>query len=772
MPEPAISRRVRLGPFELDPRSGELSSSGRRQSIPEQPLALLRALLAHPGELVTRDELRRELWPEDTFVDFERGLNAAVKRLRDVLGDSAEEPKFIETIPRRGYRLIADIVRGEAVGQAVTEGGWPGSQQHLTARERVLASLRTNRRTWSAGGMVLLAAAFVLALAAKRHAPPAIFSEATTPPHNLTRLTFGSGFETDPTWSPDGKYIAYASDRSGNFDIWIQALAGGEPRQVTHDTEADTQPTWASDGSNMIVYRSERDGGGLFAIPAEGGPSRQLTTFGSGPRWAPDGSQVVFTSSLVPGGTAANSVKFYRVRLDGAAPQRISVDASHLFSWNWHPNSRGVTLLRLEPDGWVLSTIPLVGGSPSEREIGGRCDCPYWTAEGGLFDWARSGTAAFMGCLHPSGSGMDVWRFAVGQSRQTQPVEAVTNRTVQAATIAVSPDSKLLAFSERTMNLRVWTFPFDASRGQVLGPAKPVTDSESYAGVSSLSPDGNRLLHNFVRHGDVLNQLGITDINSGDRHRLPPLDSTYPVWAPDGQRIAYVWEHRTPEGTETALVASRTDGSEASPITTVRVVKAGRPFLGLWEWSSNRGELIGTSDLESSPTGRYALMQWSISAAPHAETSARVIAADPHYNLWQGHVSPNGRWLAFLAERTDENSAVISVVRADQSNASEHDWSMISPIHEWADKPRWSPDGKLLYFVLRTGLFFNLWAVRFNSSSGSAAGAPFQVTHLGTPEFQISPILGSAEIGVSAHRLTLSMMERTGNIWIADNVDR
>src|SRR6476660_2819813 len=109
MPEPAVSRRLRLGPFELDPRSGELSSNGSRQALPEQPLALLKALLAHPGELVTRDELRRELWPEDTFVDFERGLNAAVKRLRDVLGDSADQPTFIETIPRRGYRLIVPV---------------------------------------------------------------------------------------------------------------------------------------------------------------------------------------------------------------------------------------------------------------------------------------------------------------------------------------------------------------------------------------------------------------------------------------------------------------------------------------------------------------------------------------------------------------------------------------------------------------------------------------------------------------------------------------
>ena len=106
MPEPAVSRRVRLGPFELDPRSGELSSSGSRQTLPEQPLALLRALLAHPGELVTRDELRRELWPDDTFVDFDHGLNAAVKRLRDALGDSADEPKHLLTVHGVGYKML------------------------------------------------------------------------------------------------------------------------------------------------------------------------------------------------------------------------------------------------------------------------------------------------------------------------------------------------------------------------------------------------------------------------------------------------------------------------------------------------------------------------------------------------------------------------------------------------------------------------------------------------------------------------------------------
>jgi len=113
MLEPAAQQRARFGPFELDLRSGELTSNGRRQTLPEQPLALLKALLERPGELVTRDELRHQLWPGDTFVDFEHGLNAAVKRVRDVLGDSADTPRFIETVPRRGYRFLAPVAPNE-----------------------------------------------------------------------------------------------------------------------------------------------------------------------------------------------------------------------------------------------------------------------------------------------------------------------------------------------------------------------------------------------------------------------------------------------------------------------------------------------------------------------------------------------------------------------------------------------------------------------------------------------------------------------------------
>src|SRR5262249_46124406 len=109
---------VRFGVFEADLRSGELRKSGIRIKLHDQPFQVLATLLERPGELVRRDELRQKLWPADTFVDFNHGLNNAVLRLREALGDSADTPRFIETMPRRGYRLIVavDSVADENLG--------------------------------------------------------------------------------------------------------------------------------------------------------------------------------------------------------------------------------------------------------------------------------------------------------------------------------------------------------------------------------------------------------------------------------------------------------------------------------------------------------------------------------------------------------------------------------------------------------------------------------------------------------------------------------
>src|SRR5512143_1408438 len=100
-------RRVRFGDFEVDLRTAELVQGGRSVRIQEKPFQVLALLLERPGELVTREELRQALWPADTFVDFDVGLNTAIRKLREALGDSADDPRFIETLPRRGYRFMA-----------------------------------------------------------------------------------------------------------------------------------------------------------------------------------------------------------------------------------------------------------------------------------------------------------------------------------------------------------------------------------------------------------------------------------------------------------------------------------------------------------------------------------------------------------------------------------------------------------------------------------------------------------------------------------------
>src|SRR5690348_15678319 len=105
-----FARIYRFGMFALDTRTGELANGAKKIQLREQPLRLLLALLEQPGDLVTREELVGRLWPEGTFVDFDRGLNKAINHLREALGDSAEEPHFVETLPRKGYRFIAPVL--------------------------------------------------------------------------------------------------------------------------------------------------------------------------------------------------------------------------------------------------------------------------------------------------------------------------------------------------------------------------------------------------------------------------------------------------------------------------------------------------------------------------------------------------------------------------------------------------------------------------------------------------------------------------------------
>jgi DNA-binding winged helix-turn-helix (wHTH) protein len=187
---PQAPHILQFGIYEIDVRTGELRKSGVKLKLQEQPFQVLRMLVEHPGEIVTREELRNRLWPADTFVDFDRGLNAAVKRLRDALGESADTPVFIETLSRRGYRFIAPV---------------NGSPSPSTAG---IAATHRNKSIFSTRRIVILCLASVviavLLWTARRvpSRPTGIIEHKLT--SNSSENTVSSA-----GISPDGKYLAY-----------------------------------------------------------------------------------------------------------------------------------------------------------------------------------------------------------------------------------------------------------------------------------------------------------------------------------------------------------------------------------------------------------------------------------------------------------------------------------------------------------------------------------------------------------------------------------
>src|SRR6202140_5174723 len=168
------SKMVRCGVFEIDLKAFELRKHGLRLKLAEQPFQILAILLEQPGEVITRDELRERLWPGDTFVDFDHGLNNAVMRLREVLGDSPENPRFIETLPRRGYRFIAPveeihtaskpILGGEPQANSSAVLHAPDAPAPLSADLHELGS-RSNPHTWLKLPRIALLSAAVLVFA-------------------------------------------------------------------------------------------------------------------------------------------------------------------------------------------------------------------------------------------------------------------------------------------------------------------------------------------------------------------------------------------------------------------------------------------------------------------------------------------------------------------------------------------------------------------------------------------------------------------------------
>jgi Tol biopolymer transport system component/DNA-binding winged helix-turn-helix (wHTH) protein len=287
-------RVVRFSVFEVDLRAGELRRNGVKVKLQNQPFQILSMLLERPGEVVTREELRARLWSADTFVDFDNGLNSAIRRLREAFGDAAEHPTFVETLGRRGYRFVfpveghdgddsgnGNINLGLAVVVPISTSASP---------EPVSSATSSVPRRWklkAAIALVGLAVIAVMAWALWRYPS----SRAEVIERKLTANSAENSV-TSMAVSADGKYLAYAD----NTGIYLKLLGTGETHPVPLPPDFSARvDDWFPDGSRLLVTRAQQPGkASLWSISVFGGPPRQLVDDASGGSLSPDGSHIAF----------------------------------------------------------------------------------------------------------------------------------------------------------------------------------------------------------------------------------------------------------------------------------------------------------------------------------------------------------------------------------------------------------------------------------------------------------------------------------------------
>jgi Tol biopolymer transport system component len=227
-------------------------------------------------------------------------------------------------------------------------------------------------------------------------------------------------------------------------------------------------------------------------------------------------------------------------------------------------------------------------------------------------------------------------------------------------------------------------------------------------------------------------------------------------WSPDGTHLAYT---RTKAGGSQVMLWSSQSRNE-EPLTTFT-----QTFWGVSDWSPDgKWILVSRTDGSNSEAEILAL---PAAAAPAAETASRKIASSPGAALWQAYFSPDGRWIVFEAATrlpTKGESRLYVVPAAGGT------WTRLLEGEHWDDKPRWSPNGNMIYFVSNRGGFFNVWGIHFDATKGKPVGEPFRVTAFETPALMLASPIDIADLSITQNRLVLNLEDLSGSIWVLDNV--
>jgi Tol biopolymer transport system component/DNA-binding winged helix-turn-helix (wHTH) protein len=508
-------RTVRFGLFEVDLGTAELFKAGRKLDVERQPLLVLAQLLKARGELVSREELQAALWPDGSFVDFRQGLNVAVKKLRDALGDSSENPRFIETLSRRGYRFIA-----------------PANWAEPTKTDQVSQPETARRRLWHwilAGTSLALATTllFYWRGGSSRSSDRANLELRSIP------LTSYPGMERSPALSPNGSQIAFSWDgeRQDNRDIYVKPLDTGNPVRLTTDPGSDDMPAWAPDGRKIAFVRTEilsPRRSTIRVVRAVGGAERGLIEIAPGKcypygnlSWSTDGEWLAFADK----GKPDDPFVLYMVSVETGEKRKLtSVD----------PGSYGDALPAFSPDGMNLAftrlrnysvgdlyVMPLTGGEPHRlTHDGAGIFGLSWTADSKelVFSSDRAGDSR-------------LWRVSASGGTPQPLLGPDVAR-------GVSVEGRLLVFAREMFDQNIWRVPVQGPK--MTSPPKQLSASTRDDMNPQPSPDGKRIafcsnrsgsLELWVSDADGLNPMQVTSIGHGT--------NAWPTWSPDARFLAF-----------------------------------------------------------------------------------------------------------------------------------------------------------------------------------------------------------------------------------------
>src|SRR4029077_1243769 len=502
---------IRFGPYELSLDGEELRKDGNRLKLTGQAIQVLVVLANNSGKLVTREELQQKLWPGATYGDFEHGLNAAVNRVRETLGDSATDPKYIETIPRRGYRFIATL-------EPPTVALEPGPPREELKPPKP--------QWWKRKATIAVAAGVVVVGTLYPWIRPRI--ERLLRVYELQQvkvvpLTALPGNAWSPTFSPDGSQVAFVWDggNSAGADLYVKVIGSDKPLRLTHDRFASSA-AWSPDGRSIALWRGGPDGCGLSLITPLGGPERRIVTcrlFARVPSvsWSPDGRQLAFLEANSP-----SAVGLSVVSLDSMEKAMVKTGCNFVqtpafspsgdyLAWECADNFSNVSIhLQRLSDGSVTQLLHGIDSS-------------------GVLAWSRDGRRIIFSTPY---SGGDLWEVALARPHHPEKLPIGHD----AADIAVSPDGNRFAFTQRRRNVNIWRLDLSDPQAQ----ARKVVSSSREQTAPNISPDGNQIAFESNRSGS--NEVWVSDSDGSNALQLSSFGISMtgsPHWSPDGKLIAF-----------------------------------------------------------------------------------------------------------------------------------------------------------------------------------------------------------------------------------------